>query len=31
VENALAPFGVQIDDAPITPARILELIGNRHG
>ena len=31
VENALEPFGVEIGDAPITPARIVELIGKRHG
>jgi carbon-monoxide dehydrogenase large subunit len=27
VENALAPFGVRIAEAPITPARIIALIG----
>src|SRR5579871_1592752 len=26
VENALAPFGVKINEAPITPARIVELL-----
>jgi carbon-monoxide dehydrogenase large subunit len=31
VENALSPFGIAIDDAPITPPRIIELIGKRHG
>ena len=27
VENALAPFGVTIDEAPISPQRIVELLG----
>jgi carbon-monoxide dehydrogenase large subunit len=27
VENALAPFGVHIDEVPITPQRIVELLG----
>ena len=27
VEDALAPFGVTIDTFPLTPTRILELIG----
>ena len=27
VENALEPFGVRIDEAPITPQRIVELLG----
>ena len=27
VENALAPFGVRIAEAPITPQRIVELLG----
>jgi aerobic carbon-monoxide dehydrogenase large subunit len=32
VENALTPFGVHIAEAPITPARIVALIGQaRHG
>jgi carbon-monoxide dehydrogenase large subunit len=26
VENALAPFGIEINEAPITPARIVALI-----
>jgi CO/xanthine dehydrogenase Mo-binding subunit len=26
VENALAPFGVKINEAPISPARIVELL-----
>jgi CO/xanthine dehydrogenase Mo-binding subunit len=31
VEDALRPFGVPIDEAPITPSRIVELIqGKRH-
>ena len=30
VENALVPFGAAIDDAPVTPARIVELVA-RHG
>ena len=29
VENALAPFGVKIAEAPISPSRIVELICNR--
>ena len=28
VENALAPFGVTITEAPITPQRIVELLGD---
>jgi hypothetical protein len=27
VENALEPFGVRIAEAPITPQRIVELLG----
>jgi carbon-monoxide dehydrogenase large subunit len=27
VENALEPFGVRIAEAPITPMRIVELLG----
>jgi hypothetical protein len=27
VENALEPFGVHIAEAPITPQRIVELLG----
>jgi carbon-monoxide dehydrogenase large subunit len=27
VENALTPFGVRIAEAPITPARIVALVG----
>ena len=26
IEDALSPFGVQISEAPITPARIIEII-----
>ena len=26
VENALAPFGVKINEAPVSPARIVALI-----
>jgi carbon-monoxide dehydrogenase large subunit len=28
VENALEPFGARINEAPLTPVRVLELIGN---
>jgi len=28
VEDALAPFGVRIAEAPITPQRIVELLGD---
>jgi aerobic carbon-monoxide dehydrogenase large subunit len=29
VEDALRPFGVRVDEAPITPMRIVELIQQR--
>ena len=29
VENALIPFNVKISEAPISPARLVELIGSR--
>jgi carbon-monoxide dehydrogenase large subunit len=31
VESALAPFGVTIAEAPITPQRIVELLGEHSG
>jgi carbon-monoxide dehydrogenase large subunit len=31
VENALTPFGVKISEAPITPARLIELIRSSAG
>ncbi|MEE8332774.1 MAG: molybdopterin cofactor-binding domain-containing protein, partial [Alphaproteobacteria bacterium] len=31
VENALTPFGAVIDDAPVTPARIVELVARHDG
>jgi len=31
VENALSPFGIAIDDAPITPPRIVQLIAAARG
>ena len=31
VENALAPFGVKINEAPISPARIVALVNKKRG
>jgi carbon-monoxide dehydrogenase large subunit len=31
VENALAPFGIKINEAPISPARIVELVNAARG